>query len=382
MVTRTLLFLPLVGARIFSGTISDSFAAIGRFAWAPGGGSATLTTGGQTLYLGEFSETVWNGVTNRQCNNPISDLIPPTSIQPGTHDIPVPAPNAMVFFSLQTVPFPSPQNPPSPCQPASSPSTYTLVLKQGSGSQLSYEEQGLPAIYAVFWIFMGATLALHIYGHMVGPKPSNYPKVRPRLVDALAALLALHAVSNTLHLIEWGVVDQTGKDSGMFLAAVGGLFRLAALCALWVMAAFIATGYGISTMNIGSMRDAKNYRGAILLSVLVVLGFTTTLLYSLTPRSVASARGSSAQGGMAITLTLFILGYLVWFVKRVRETIAAEVSVTKKALLNALMWVTLGSFFILPFAEILCECGEERWWWWRRLGGWVDGWGGGVPLRA
>lgn len=260
----------------------------------------------------------------------------------------------MVYFALQTVPF---DGNVLACQTPTSSSTYTLVLKQGSGSQLSYEEQGLPAIYAVFWIFMGATMALHIYGHMVGPKPSNYPKVRPRLVDALVALLALHAFSNTLHLIEWGVVDQTGKDSGLFLAAVGGLFRLAALCALWVMAAFIATGYGISTMNIGSMRDPKNYRGAILLTVLVVLGFTTTLLYSLTPRSVASARGSSAQGGMAITLTLFILGYLVWFVRRVRETIAAEVSVTKKALLNSLMWVTLGSFFILPFAEILCECG-------------------------
>lgn len=260
----------------------------------------------------------------------------------------------MVYFALQTVPF---DGNVLACQIPHTSSTYTLVLKQGSGSQLSYEEQGLPAIYAVFWIFMGATMALHIYGHMVGPKPSNYPKERPRLVDALVALLALHAFSNTLHLIEWGVVDQTGKDSGLFLAAVGGLFRLAALCALWVMAAFIATGYGISTMNIGSMRDPKNYRGAILLTVLVVLGFTTTLLYSLTPRSVASARGSSAQGGMAITLTLFILGYLVWFVRRVRETIAAEVSVTKKALLNSLMWVTLGSFFILPFAEILCECG-------------------------
>jgi hypothetical protein len=91
------------------------------------------------------------------------------------------------------------------------------------------------------------------------------------------AALSLHAASDTLHLIEWAYVDVTGEESGYFLAAAGGLLRLAALASIWVMAAFIATGYGVTTRRVALMEN-NNWRGALLLGVLVVLGLAATLL--------------------------------------------------------------------------------------------------------
>jgi hypothetical protein len=343
-VLAALAALPFAQCRIWSGTLVNTpFSdAIGRFAFGAAGGSASAALSNvQTpaVALNWYAEASWRKGAH-DCSlgadgTALVNGLPTVAASPGS--------SQMWYFAL------------TGCTPTTStPMTlgYTLTATQANGSQLSYEEQGLPAIYACFWIMMAGTVLAHAWAHFLAPLPADYPKgVRPPLVIALTVALALHAVSDTFHLIEWAVVDQTGRDSGMFLAALGGLTRLFALSAIWVMMAFIATGYGITTRSVRLMEN-NNWRGALLLGILVTLGLTSTLLYATATRA-PSAAPDKAAAGVGLTLFFFTIGYLVWFVRRTRLTIADEVSLPKKALLQMLMWVTLGTSLVLPLAEFL-----------------------------
>ena len=333
--------LPFAQCRIWSGTlVNQPFSdAIGRFAFGAAGGSASAALSNvqaPATALNWFAETSWRKGAhdcslNADGTAPINGL-PTVTGNPGS--------NQMWYFAL------------SACTSTAMSLDYTLTATQANGSQLSYEEQGLPAIYACFWIMMAGTVLAHAWAHFLAPLPADYPKgVRPPLVIALTVALALHSVSDTFHLIEWAVVDQTGRDSGMFLAALGGLTRLFALSAIWVMMAFVATGYGITTRSVRLMEN-NNWRGALLLGILVVLGLTSTLLYATATRAPGAAPDKGAAG-VGLTLFFFTIAYLVWFVRRTRLTIADEVSLPKKALLQMLMWVTLGTSLVLPLAEFL-----------------------------
>ena len=355
-----LLCAPSLHARVWSGTVNAPFSGpLGRFAYGPGGGSAEITLSADPLgtaknvQLAWFSDATWRtakGSLNCQSTPDGSLSVLQNTISSVTETATMPAANILWGFALQSQP--------STFDPAGTPcptlgADYTLTATQASGSQLSYEEQGLPAIYACFWVFMALTAGAHVYGHIIAPLPQGYPTgakgMRPPLVTCLLAALTLHMASDTLHLIEWAYVDVTGAESGLFLAVAGGLLRLAALAAVWVMAAFIATGYGVTTRRV-SLMENNNWRGALLLGALVVLGLAATLLYAGASRGGGNA---AAAGGVGLTLVLFTLGYLAWFIRGTLATIAAEVSVPKKALLTAMLWTTVGTFMILPFAEFL-----------------------------
>ena len=359
------LLLCAADARVWSNTIINSPLTVlgsssgskAKFAFGAGGGTATISLPYNPLTPVSSTLVMTNSINDPSCGatpDLVSSLLSPTPTGSATQTIPFSSDNKVWTFALTG----GSANLGSilACQTPLS-TDYTLTARQANGSQLSYEEQGLPAIYACFWVFMALAVGAHAYGHYIAPLPQGYPKgQRPPLVSAVLASLALHAGSDFFHLVEWSYVDITGAESGYFLAVVGGLLRLGALVCIWVTAAFIATGYGVTVRRV-SLREDSNWRGALLLGVLLVLGLTATLLYATASRGGNGA----AAGGVGITLVCFLAGYLAWFLRRTQAVISAEVSLPKKALLTALMWTTVGTFLILPFAELLSE--------WRRGAG-------------
>jgi len=331
-------YLSIANGRTWSGSAdgSTNFIQVGRFAFGPNGGTFSLSSSQPTLVL-----SLYNDNPPTSCGS-----IPDATIPFSTPSSSSPITSTMLYLSL---------NSPRCADTNLHPGSFSVTATQANGSKLSYEEQGLPAIYGTFFVFTLIPLALHMWAHFFRPLPSNYPSIRPKIVQVLILLLSFHLLSDFFHMIEWVIVDSTGKDSGAFLGAIGGLLRLAALGTLWVFAAFIATGYGITTNKIPSIRESKNYRGAILLASLIVFGLTATLVYAFAPRNPGdSARGSSSQIALAFLLMAFILGYLAWFVWSARITIAEEPLLPKKQLLTWLLWTTVASILTLPFAELLC----------------------------
>jgi hypothetical protein len=245
---------------------------LGRFAYGPGGGSAGITLSANPLgsapnpQLAWFSDATWRtakGALNCQSTPAGSLSVLQNTISSVTETATMPAANTLWVFALQSLPS-STDPAGTPCPPLAA--DYTLTATQASGSQLSYEEQGLPAIYACFWVFMALTAGAHVYGHIIAPLPQGYPTgdkgMRPPLVTCLLAALTLHMASDTLHLIEWAYVDVTGAESGLFLAVAGGLLRLAELAAIWVMAAFIATGAYCAHRGAQGVKDRQAARDA------------------------------------------------------------------------------------------------------------------------
>ena len=301
--------LPTTHGRVWSGTLINSpfSGELGRFAYGPGGGTAAVTVPANPLatpkqaQLSSYTEATWKAASPPSCTSATDGALAFTT----SATAPVTATASFAGGDQTRWVFALAGQPTGLYPPCPSLSVdYTLTALQANGSQLSYEEQGLPAIYACFWVFMVLALGAHAYGHIVAPLPQGYPKgARPPLVVALLVALTLHATSNTFHLIEWSYVDITGMESGYFLAVMGGLLRLGALACIWVMAAFLATGYGITTRRVALMEN-NNWRGALLLAVLVILGLTATFLYA----SATRGTPNPAAAGVGITLVVFTLG--------------------------------------------------------------------------
>ncbi len=333
-----------------------------RFAFGPGGGTATLqasamtpSTPGTSWQFTAYSESSFKEAADLSCAS-APDLIGSNGLNSpavsSTDTIQwTSASTSMWYFGIKEV------APALSCALSDlDGATYTLTVTQANGSQLSWEEQGMPAIYASFFVLMGLALLAHVYGHIIAALPPEYPTskgFRPPMVNAVLVSLAFHTISNLFHLIEWSVVATTGMDSGLFLSVLGGLLRLLALATIWVMAAFVATGYGVTTKRIALMEN-NNWRGALLLGVVVVLGLTATIIYGTASRNPGNS-SLAAAGAIGITVTLFLMGYLAWFWRATLQIIAAEVSVPKKGLLQNLLYVTIFTFLSLPFAEIVGE---------------------------
>lgn len=252
---------------------------------------------------------------------------------------------------------------PSGCQPIGD--TYTLTLKQADGGHLSYEEVGIPAVYGVFWAWTMCLAGAMVWALFFAARPATFPKELPLLTRVLLVTLVLHALSNLAHLIEWSYLSSTGKPSGAFLAVVGGLLRLAAVAAGWVMAAVIASGYGVSTMSVGTYKEEKNIKGVVALSALILVGFILSVYFGATASAAGGGAGNpkfgcpstSAGNAGGIWAGLIFLAltftYLAFVVIRWRATIAAEASLPRKTLLTWCGYNVIASFFILPLAEII-----------------------------
>lgn len=212
---------------------------------------------------------------------------------------------------------------------------WTLTLTQADGSQLSYDEVGLPSAYGVFWAVYLVGLAGHVYLHY-----ARRPRFAPLLVLLLTWSLALQMLSLTAHMIDWARVVASGVGVPFF-AIVGGLARVGASLTLWAMAGLAANGFGISTYALSS-RD--NWRGLALLASAIVSYLALIIWYTVTRDPASTSNIGSAWP--AIILLAVTLLYLGWFIFRVRATIAGETHTLKRRVLLQLAFA-LGANFVV-----------------------------------
>lgn len=233
---------------------------------------------------------------------------------------------------------------------------YTLDIRQADGDLLGYNEQGLPAIYGVFWAFYLILLGAHVWGHYLtrcGGGAAGGQVFSPVFVRLLTATLALHTASNFFHMIDWATAASSGSNIPG-LMAFGSWCRLSALATLWVFSALVARGYGITSSKLFGQPGA--WRGLALLGSILITYFSLAIYYSVVaqrinaPPAPGDQRQSAAPG---IVLIILNVAFAAWWFITIRNTAAVENSVPKKALLKRLTMSLVASFFILPIAEFV-----------------------------
>ena len=351
----TLSLLPLINGRIFSGTASGASPYFGKFAFTSGGGTLVVSNiGSSGISLLTVPDTAGatsdctsaaSGVDVTELNpNAINALVAPSASKP-----------FFLYMSLCSTPG-------AQCGTPIPSTTYRVDARQTDGSQLSYEEIGLPWVYAVFWLTASALGAFHTYKHYM-----QGPRFDPIIVRALTVTLLCHFSSNLFHLIEWATVARTGVGN-VGLVVCASLLRLSAVVTLWAVAAFVALGFGItstdsSSSSISSWKSADfklwarvNYRGLILFVALVVTYFILAVVYA--AGAVSNPTTGRTQGSTvfaALVLLALTLSYIGWFIRKSSLTRAAEVNLTKRALLTKLTYVLVACFAVSPVAEFFGE---------------------------
>lgn len=349
----------LVTARVWTGTTDGSdFPFLGTFSFGPQGaavGTASITYSysGNAPVPGRllaFSTAHWSPTAS--CENMIgtadtsANLLPLAPPQSGTMalDFSATQPTTSWSFAISSIVSPTTG---TGCAVPGPVVSYTLTVLQADGGQLSYEELGLPAVYGCFWAIAAVIFGAHVWAHYVRMTPA----FAPAIVRVFTLTLALHMMSDLFHLIEWSVVARSGSGN-VGLNVCGGLLRLAALSCTWALAGLVAVGYGVSSYAFGAWTDRANWSGAAILGALVLTNLVVSMLYAV-QRTNDDTKLPASAAAAAIFLLIFTIAYIVWFVRRARLTIAAEVSVPKRVLMQRLMWALVAAFNILPFAELL-----------------------------
>ena len=123
---------------------------------------------------------------------------------------------------------------------------YQLTVRQADGAHLSFEELGLPAVYAL--LCAAALVALAALACAARPPPYPSAAALPRLARWLPLLLGLHAASALGSLTGWLCISSTGAAvPGEGLLATGAVLRLLAQCAAWrCLAAAAREGGGLA----------------------------------------------------------------------------------------------------------------------------------------
>ena len=97
---------------------------------------------------------------------------------------------------------------------------YTLTVTQIDGNHLSYDEEGMPAIYGCFWAMLLAGLGVHVWLHYV-----RVPRFAPLMVIMYTACLASAHVAAFCHMIDWATVAKDGSGVPV-LGYIGALMQV------------------------------------------------------------------------------------------------------------------------------------------------------------
>lgn len=338
-------------ARIYQGAVSSALSPfIASFAFGPKGGTIAISGIDDSAAGVSFlavDDIAWpadctsshSGVTVTELNpDAINSILAPPKSLP-----------SFIYMALCSAPGAS-------CATLPVSTHYLIDARQTDGSQLSYNEQGLPALYGVFFALAAAQLAFHVYTHY-----RRGARFAPGLVRAFTATLALHCMSDMLHMIDWAAVSSTGK-SNVNLAAVAGVFRLAAQTSQWTAAALVAVGFGITSAEMAWFVDFKawaivHYKGVVLFTSLVLVYFFVAVVYAggNTGTLGGGGRTDGGNAAAAVMLVVLTLAYILWFARKSAATRAAEVNLTKRALLTRLTTAYALCFITLPVAEFFGE---------------------------
>ena len=342
--TSALAVLSGACARTYSGTASGQLRYyVGKFAYGPLGGTITASLGDSSTAVVALDDTVYDYTADAASQCSQASAI--TATDGTTVSVPAQSRPYFYFFSIGSL-F---QGKPT-CNVAVQ-TSFTVTLKQANGDQLSYDEVGLPAVYAVFFVIAALQLGVHVWKHY-----TREEQFAPLIVKLLTLMLIFHTISDFSHMVEWALVANTGRGS-TFLAVTASLLRLVGQSTLWVLAALAAVGHGISSSE-SNWRAHINcsytsLRGIILLSALILTYLIIAIVYaanSNTAPTRAAASGGAAAGLILLGLTI---GFIVWFFITMRATKSIEISLPKKAMLDRLTYVLAAAMVVLPLVELI-----------------------------
>ncbi len=342
--TTLLAALSCASARTYTGTSSGLRYYVGKFAYGPAGGTVTASLADATTEVILLDDTVFDSSADAvsQC----SQASAITATDGTTAAVPARSRPYFYFASIGARILGA-----KPACSTPSSTAFTVTLKQANGDQLSYDEVGLPAVYAVFFVVAAVQLGAHVWKHY-----TREEQFAPLIVKLLTLMLIFHTISDFSHMVEWALVANTGKGS-TFLAVTAALLRLVGQSTLWVLAALAAVGHGISSSE-SNWRAHINcsytsLRGIVLLAALILTYLIIAIVYAANSNAAptrATAGGGAAAGIILLGLTI---GFIVWFFVTMRATKAAEISLTKKAMLDRLTYVLAAAMVVLPLVELI-----------------------------
>ena len=338
-------------ARVYSGSLANSGATpfIARFAFGPSSGSTpsgsmviTYSTPQLTLNWLGYIDTTWAQVygSSLTCTNQQSlatSVLPlPAGVTRATQTISQPGTAHYWYFVMSNQPG---------CNNVQV-STYTVTFLQADGSQLSYDELGLPAVYAVsVGVYVLAT-AVHIYVHYF-----RRPRFAPTLVHLFTITLVAFTLSNLSELVQWTSVARTGMDNTSARLAAAS-FLLIGVAAMWTLAGLAANGHGIYPHSLrGTPR--RPWRGGcnlvgLAIGIVMMALLAAGIVAPIFATTIANPAADITSWPL-IVLIIVLLLYVVWFVRMSR--LALRDTDRKQSLWRVQAAVAL-LFAITPLSEI------------------------------
>lgn len=355
-----------VDARVFKGTCTGSTLEVfaGAFAFGvdrTGAPVGTVSIDWQTTdtWLTGFlsNDTVWTQLYGHPYSNSDSgDVSCPDNLSLAQFRLPLPAVDGTGSIQMPIFEVDRPRmwylqlaNIVDGLYCGTSPTgTFTATFLQADGSQLSYDERGLPGIFAAYFALFIVLGALHAWLHYY-PRPP----FAPTLVLIASASLGLTVFGLLLQLIDAGSLARDGE--GVPGAGyVGYFFRLVSQMGVWMLATLTACGYGIVSYN---LRDRKNFL-PFLLQVIVMIAYIALAVWYGESRKPSDPNNAEVSAWPVILLLVITIGYMLWFIWRInalrRQPAVQQDSTGAKPRLLRILGIALGLHFaIAPVSEII-----------------------------
>jgi len=230
------------------------------------------------------------------------------------------------------------------CQSLVSASDYAFEFRQADGSQLSYDETGLPTFRLIMLFVWGAMTALHV------AVTYAYSPWKPAQLRWLTVPMAMEVLAQTLLTAHWMTKEGNGVGSPGSEAVSRGLHELA-LMAVWSILVATSGGTGVVRRQLFGSDNLTSMVGLLATLGIFVMELVLVLWYEL-------ARDPSStefifDSGAGITVVVLQTGLGLWFLVTARWIFFASSDPDMRDWVKRLAVVGMPAFLVLPIAAIV-----------------------------
>lgn len=344
LLALTVAFIPSTcQARIFTGDTGDTqLPFLAAYAFGPNGGDLQISFNSDyTTSLMIFYDADWAKVYDAftagtlGCNaaQSAASVIVPLYEQQGTVVKTVNSRSDAFYAYVLAANLPA-------CAPDVHMS-YTLTATQSDGSELSWDERGLPALYGVVWSVLMLLAAAHVGRHYF-----LAPRFAPTAVLVYSAALGTFQLSCLLALVQWTVLDSDGTFPAAVVIASLAL-RCASHLLLIGLGVLLANGYGIVTYSLRTMRNLF----ALAIWGLFAVAYVAASIFRVINLD-ATQPNPDVSDWPAIVLIVLFCAFLLWLALALRRTIVNETRTDKRAVLFWAGAALCAFCMILPVVEV------------------------------
>jgi len=209
--------------------------------------------------------------------------------------------------------------------------------------QFSFDEQGLPAMYLVFWLFFMILTAVHLWGVVILVRNGSYHP----LVRILTACIVLELFSLFFLFIHYAEYANNGRGSPG-LKEFAEFVDLAAQLLFIFLLILIAKGWAISKNEI-----TDKYIIIGTMAILSIL-YLSMFIWDQVGRSAASSV-YIYDAGAGISLLVFRTLAMFWFIFCVFQTTREETNPNKRLFYFVFAAAFSIWFIMLPFIAIIAS---------------------------